>query len=164
MFFCFLGGIMIVIREEIFTTLHDLKTSDYYRKPLPPTVLKEILLKFYPGCFLGGAINEKNILTFHHIEPLRNPFSSAKELDTLENGSLLGRLEHDIYNLLEDNDIKSAKTLKEFFLYYKETIDNNEQEKMKIYIYEKIDELGYEINEDNYIYRLVKQKSNKKGS
>lgn len=149
---------MIVIREESFTTLNELKTREDYQKPLPLPVLKDVLLQYYAGCFLGGTIDEKNVLTFHHIEPLRTALISNKKLDTLENGALLGRLEHNIYNLFEQNDIKSAKILKEFFLYFKETLDYEEQERIRQYVDERVYELGFEIKEEKHIYRLTKQK------
>lgn len=155
---------MIVIREETFTTLYELKTREDYKKPLPLPVLKNILFQYYQGCFLNGTINEKNVLTFHHIEPLRTPLVSPKDLNTLENGSLLGRLEHNIYNLFEQKDIKSAKMLKEFFLYFKETLDYEEQERIRQYVDKRVYELGFEIKEENHIYRLTKQKRIKKGS
>lgn len=78
---------------------------------------KKYLIQKYDGkCFLNGIINDKNFITFHHIIPVRDG-----GLATVENGALLGRLEHDMFNLIERMSKKKGVELNQAFRDYKLT-------------------------------------------
>ena len=78
---------------------------------------KEQLIQKYDGkCFLNGFIYDKNPITFHHIVPVRDG-----GLATVQNGALLGRLEHDMFNLIEQMSKKKAVELNQAFMDYKLT-------------------------------------------
>lgn len=92
--------------------------------------IKKRLIGIYgPICFLGDEPTKHNVLTYHHIKPVRE----GRET-TIENGALLTEKMHWLYNRIEKIDLETAKYINEYFKYYKETQDEDERIQMKHYI------------------------------
>jgi hypothetical protein len=108
------------------------------------TIKQQLINMYGQTCFLGGSVDNKNIITYHHIKPVRE----GRET-TVENGALLSLQMHWLFNKFELLDPEFAKELNEYFIYYKKTKD----EKKRLYMYRKAITL-YQI--------LVEKKKNEK--
>jgi len=100
-------------------------------------------------CALGGKISSHNSLTVHHIEPVRE---GGKYI--LPNIIYLGRLQHDMHNIIECKQYKIAREMKDYFYYFKESRDMLAREQMKTYAEQIIDDMGYEPVRKGKIYVL----------
>ena len=79
-------------------------------------------------CMLGDDLSN-SIITFHHIEALRNKGGNSPE-----NGALLSWYMHNIFNKFERYCPELAEEITWYLLYYKETRD----EEMRSYMKEKV--------------------------
>ncbi len=93
-------------------------------------------------CFLGGVVLVKNPLTVHHIVPQR-----ARKDNRLDNLALLCHLEHQMFNVIENDNKRHAKELNEGFREYKLTMDNIIIMQMREFVDERINALGYEVED-----------------
>ena len=85
--------------------------------------IKSRLIEIYgPTCFLGDIPTKKNVLTYHHIKPVREG-----RITTIENGALLTEKMHWLFNRIERIDLETARYINEYFKYYKETQDQYER-------------------------------------
>lgn len=94
-------------------------------------------------CFLGGTVTNKNILTAHHIIPVR-----SGGLTILVNLAPLCRLQHDMFNVLERLEPDKAARINEYFMYLKETKKYKLITEMSQYVDDEIARLGYRVVED----------------
>jgi hypothetical protein len=90
---------------------------------------KQLIDLYGPICFLGDTPNNQNILTYHHIKPVRE----GKET-TIENGALLSERMHWLFNRIERIDKETAEYINKYFQYYKETYDEDERFRMHYYV------------------------------
>ncbi len=112
---------------------------------------RELLIEEYGEvCFLNGIIRLKNPLTLHHIKR-----ASDKGRTHPDNGALLARIEHDTYHILEKEEEKKARRIREYLKYYKETRDELARYQVGLEVANDIEKLGYEpaLTRDK-IYRL----------
>lgn len=86
---------------------------------------KKLINKYGPICFLGDIPSKNNVITYHHIKPVRE----GKET-TVENGALLTDRMHWLFNAIERIDPETAEYINNYFKYYKETQDESERIKM----------------------------------
>lgn len=100
-------------------------------------------------CFLGGEISKKNILTYHHLDPYGG--------ETVENGALLGRLQHDIFNRIESYNKFIANELNAGFIDYKRTKDLALILQMKSFVDKWVIDNGYEIVKNHKCFELKKE-------
>ena len=103
-------------------------------------------------CFMGGELSCKNILTTHHLTAVRDGGKT-----TLDNLALLGRLQHDIFNLVELHYKKKANDMNDLFREYKEIRDNAIIEYLKLQSQILLESLEYEIEDKGNIYVLKKR-------
>ncbi len=92
---------------------------------------EHLVRKFGEQCFLNGEISEKNILTYHHINR--------------QEGSLLCRLEHDYFHVIEREKRHCAKELNNGFRDFKIKRDLELLKEMRAFVLTLIDEMGYEV-------------------
>ena len=83
-------------------------------------LVREQLIHIYGNtCFLGDTPTSTNVLTLHHIAPVRDG-----RITTIYNGALITENMHWLFNILEsDNPIK-AEEINNYLIYYKETMDD----------------------------------------
>ncbi len=112
-------------------------------------ILREQLGNF---CYLGGIINNKNMLTIHEIDPKR--FGGRR---IYVNTALLGRLEHDMNNVIEREKPKIGNELAYFYHYIRETRDLEAVMQMREFILKEIDGMDYEIEDRGKILTLRKR-------
>jgi hypothetical protein len=115
---------------------------------------RELLIYEYGElCFLNGIIRLENPLTLHHIKRVSN-----KGRTNCHNGSLLARIEHDAYHILEKEEEKKAKRIREYLKYYKETRDELARYQAGLEVANEIERLGYvpRLTRDK-IYRLKRE-------
>ena len=75
---------------------------------------QEMIYEYGRICFLGGTISKKNPLTIHHLKPVR---AGGKTI--LINLALLGNLQHQAFNIIENNNKKQAEELNDGFREFK---------------------------------------------
>lgn len=105
-------------------------------------VKQELINMYNNQCFLNGVIYYKNPITYHHIQAVRNGGKT-----TIENGALLGRLEHSMFNVIEDYNKTFARWLNEGFIEYKQTKNNLIILQMRLFVDNEIQRLGCEVEE-----------------
>lgn len=105
-------------------------------------------------CFLGGVIQKKNPLTIHHLVPIR-----AGGQTVLANLALLCRLEHDMFNVIEQYKPKRGEEFNDYFRYFKETHDLEALRQMREEALSLTTDLGYVVEDRGKILVL---KLNKK--
>lgn len=82
-------------------------------------------------CFLNGKITKTNPLTLHHIIPQRDKKNSKT---TVENGALLCRMEHDLFNIVEVHNQAIADELNRLFQVYKTIKDEELKSDLREYM------------------------------
>lgn len=111
--------------------------------------IKKRLIDIYgPICFLGDVPTKNNVLTYHHIKPVRE----GKET-TIENGALLTENMHWLFNRIENVDLQTAKYLNDFFKYYKETQDEDERIRIHYYILRFYYDYAYEDQNEISLFK-----------
>lgn len=93
-------------------------------------------------CFLGGEISKKNRLTVHHIIPVR---MGGRMI--LENLAPLCRLEHDMFNVVENHYPIRAAEVNDYFYYFSETHDLEALKQMRAYVVYATQYLGYHVED-----------------
>lgn len=104
-------------------------------------------------CFLNGIVLIKNPLTVHHMIPRR-----IKIDNRLSNLALLCHLEHQMFNVIENDNKRHAKELNEGFREYKLTMDNIIIMQMRMFVDRRINELGYEAEDKGKLLVLRRKK------
>ena len=112
------------------------------------------MLKIYgTTCFLGGIVlDKKNPLTVHHIIPKREHGKND-----VDNYALLCRLEHDMFNVIENASKEDAQYLNDGFKRYKETKNINIIHELREFVDERIKELGYVVKDKGKVLCLCKK-------
>ena len=114
--------------------------------------IRDLLITEYGTCFLGGNISRKNPYTGHHIKPVRDGGET-----TIRNIALLGRLQHDMHNVIEKDNYIEGKMLNEYYTYYKQTKDGLALMQMKRYIENEIRKRGYTVEDRGKILTLKRR-------
>ncbi len=121
---------------------------------------KELKKSFGKTCFLGGTINSKNNLTYHHLfkdvygnYSKQTPyFSKYNPLYNYINGALLCNLEHSIFNLIECSNFKLSNEFNDGFIEYKNTRMYPLIKQMRKEAYEWLYKNEYEVIEGKKLY------------
>lgn len=100
-------------------------------------------------CFLGGTIQKKNPLTVHHLVPVRMGGQTI-----LMNLALLCRLEHDMFNVIEQYKPRRGIELNDYFRYFKETHDLEALRQVRAEVLMLTQDLGYAVEERGKILTL----------
>lgn len=83
-------------------------------------LIRDQLIHIYGNtCFLGDTPTPDNILTLHHISPVRDG-----RQNTICNGALMTENMHWLFNIIESNDPMLAEHINNYIVYYKETMDD----------------------------------------
>lgn len=115
--------------------------------------IKNEMIQIYGNiCFLGGTICRDNPLTYHHCIAVRD-----RGKTTMQNGALLCRVEHDMFNCIEVEQYKKAQMLNDYFQYFKETKDIMLLRQMREYVLSEMIYMGYEIKETGRILVLERK-------
>ena len=93
------------------------------------TVRNKLINLYGCKCFLGDIPTDSNYLTLHHIKPVREG-----RITSVENGALLTRQMHWLFNSIEQLDRSTAEHINEFLKYYKETGDEEAKKAMYYFI------------------------------
>lgn len=114
---------------------------------------EELLLLYYYKCFLNGFIYEMNPLTYHHIDPVRNGGAT-----TIDNGALLGNLEHQMFNMIEQYNRGIASDLNIGFREFKKTRNDIIRIQARLVVDSYVKSLGCVIVEQNKLLVLKRKK------
>jgi len=110
-------------------------------------VARNELIEMYDyRCFLLGKISKKNILTYHHINP--------KKPATIENGSLLARLEHDMFHVVDNSNRKKGKEVNDGFQDYKRSREIAILYQLREFVINEVYNLGYTVEDNGEMYVL----------
>lgn len=107
-------------------------------------------MEFGKMCFLQGIIHKKkNPLTYHHIVPKRQGGKGS-----IENGALLCRIEHDMFNIIESANPKKAEDLNDGFQEFKRQRDLRTLKQMREFVLWQLCQMGYCIDDTKPIIKL----------
>lgn len=110
---------------------------------------QQLIDDFGKTCFLLGKIEKRNPLTYHHIVPKR---SGGK--NTYCNGALLCRLEHDMFNSIENINQRYADELNAGFQEYKRSREYKLLIEMRYFVELTLYHQGYVVEEKGKILTL----------
>lgn len=110
---------------------------------------QQLIDDFGKTCFLLGKIEKRNPLTYHHIIPKRH---GGK--DTYCNGALLCRLEHDMFNSIENINQRYADDLNAGFQEYKRSREYQLLIQMRYFVELELYHRGYTIEDKGKILTL----------